>query len=214
MQFVSGHACLPPPPQAHCCGPGDEAGEWRLPTPVPQAPTARGAEWPSWSRRPGVWHSPVGDPCFDCGSTWAPLALKDSVFAPCCFSSSPGRREAREQRAILKASTGGGGVEDEGRAGVGAPEDKGPLHGRFKASWSLHGYMGRAAPAREAGEETGSVCVPALMLPGCVASGNLLDLSVPCLRGPQCPLQSIIKRITGGHIPRPGLRQVLSKYLL
>ena len=105
-------------------------------------------------------------------------------------------------------------MEDEGRAGGGAPEDRGPLHGRFKAGWSLHGCMGRAAPAREAGEETGSVCVPALMLPGCVASGNLLDLSVPRLRGPQCLLQSIIKRITGGHIPRPGLRQVLSKYLL
>lgn len=34
--------------------------------------------------------SPVGDPCFDGGSTWVPPDLKESVFTPCCFSSSPG----------------------------------------------------------------------------------------------------------------------------
>lgn len=67
--------------------------------PIPQEPKAGGGEWPPCGPRTitGLgfgtpeWNqgSPVGDPCFDCGSTCAPLDLKESVFAPCCFSSSP-----------------------------------------------------------------------------------------------------------------------------
>lgn len=35
---------------------------------------------------------PVGEPCLDCSSIWAPLVLNERVFAPCCFSSSPARQ--------------------------------------------------------------------------------------------------------------------------
>ena len=69
---------------------------------------------------------------------------------------------------------------------------------------------GLAAPVLAAREEvqevdkreaTAWVCILALMLPGCVASGRLLVLSVPPLRGLQCPLQSVIKSVTGGDFP-------------
>lgn len=69
-------------------------------TRLSQEPKPRGGKW--LPRGPDPGHSglgsgtpeqspgsPVGDPCFDCGSTWAPPDLKESVFAPCCFSSSP-----------------------------------------------------------------------------------------------------------------------------
>lgn len=41
---------------------------------------------------------PVGEPCLDCSSIWAPLVLKERVFVPCCFSSSPAKRTHGNKR--------------------------------------------------------------------------------------------------------------------
>lgn len=70
------------------------------------------------------------------------------------------------------------------------------------------GMPAPALTAREEGDEvdkrgaTTRVCILALMLPGCVASGGLLNLSVPLLWGQQCLLHRIIKRVAGEKISR------------
>lgn len=70
----------------------------------PKAPRARcrTVVTSAWARKGRSPVSPVGDPCFDCGSPWAPADLTESVFVPCCLSSSP--KEGRNMNRGLQHS--------------------------------------------------------------------------------------------------------------